>query len=192
MITCDHVIEENPYKEICFLSRYPSSARTFTKCFGKNVIIMSQDQPTKLLKELEKLESLRQETSSHRRREDRRFVVRGDAKVVVLDYLSNEDVPSEVMLRDISRCGVSFLADRPIEVGAICRIRFIQQNYGVGETNVIIRCTREIEKHVHIIGCQICIKSGLMYLAGVDPPNIDGTNIDIDSTDSFVAPEDIK
>lgn len=153
---------------------------------------MTQTRPALLLDELEKLESLRDDISGHHRRRDLRFVVRGNANLINLNPHRNQNIPTDAMLRDISRGGVGFLTDRSLDVGSVWRMQFIQQNYGIGETDVIIRFTREIEKHVHIVGCQICMQSGLLYLMGVSPPNIDSATMDITPSDTFVAPEDVQ
>ena len=127
--------------------------------------------PQGLLDELSKLERLRQCDAGARRRRHPRFIVRGDAQLFEMDRPSSNDPPMMVMLRDLGRGGIGFVADRPQERGCTRRVRFMQRGYGIGEISIIVRHCRQVDQ-IHLVGCQICIENGMMFLLGVDPTTI--------------------
>ena len=133
---------------------------------------MDDADPKGLLAELSKLEQLRRRSAGVRRRRHPRFIVRGDAQLLAMDRPSSNEPPLTVMLRDLGRGGLGFVADRTLDAGATRRIRVMQRGYGIGELSIIVRHCRRVKDQVYLVGCQICVDNGLMYLLGVDPTAI--------------------
>ncbi len=154
---------------------------------------MDRSDPNELLAELSRLENLRSGDSKSRRRRHPRFVVRGQAELLQAHCSTFNDDPVEVMLRDMGRGGLGFIADRPITAGSLRELRFIQRTYRVGEANVVIRHCEQVKDEVYLVGCQVCLGNGLIYLLGVDPDAVDdgdGPAIEADSA-AFLPPGEI-
>lgn len=154
---------------------------------------MVRSDPNELLAELSRLENLRSGDGAARRRRHARFVVRGQAELLQADCSSSDDETLEVMLRDMGRGGLGFIADRPIGTGSLRELRFIQRAYRVGETNIVIRHCEQVKDEVYLVGCQVCLGNGLIYLLGVDPDALgdgDGPAMAADSA-AFLPPGEI-
>ena len=154
---------------------------------------MVRSDPNDLLTELSRLENLRSGDSKSRRRRHPRFVVRGQAELLQADCLSANDEGLSVMLRDMGRGGLGFIADRPVAIDSVWELRFIQRAYRVGETNVVVRHCEQVKDEVYLVGCQVCMGNGLIYLLGVDPEAVgdgDGPAIETDSA-AFLPPGEI-
>jgi len=154
---------------------------------------MTRSDPNDLLAELSRLENLRSGDCKSRRRRHPRFVVRGQAELLSADCSSSNDEPLAVMLRDMGRGGLGFISDRPIGAGSLRELRFIQRAYRVGETNVVIRHCEQVKDQVYLVGCQVCLGNGLIYLLGVDPDAVgdgDGAAIEADAA-AFLPPGEI-
>ena len=130
---------------------------------------MERADPRGLLAELSKLEGKRHQSPAAKRRRHPRYVVRGDAQLAEMDRPSSNEPPQTVMLRDMGRGGIGFISERPVDVGATKRLRVIQRGYGIGDLSVIVRHCGKVKDQVYLVGTQICIDNGLMYLLGVDP-----------------------
>ena len=153
---------------------------------------MVRSDPNELLEELTRLEKLRSGDGKSRRRRHPRFVVRGQAELLQADCLSPNDQPPSVMLRDMGRGGLGFIADSDIPADSLWELRFIQRAYRVGETNIVVRHCEQVNDNVYLVGCQVCIGNGLIYLLGVDPEAVgDGDGPAIEPDAAFLPPGEI-
>ena len=129
--------------------------------------------PQALLAELAKLEALRENNrTASGNRQFQRFVVRGDAELRSMDRTCLDAAPVPVLLRDIGRGGVGFVAPVELEVNSTWQICFLHRDYVVGTQGIIIRHCRKVQDGVFLIGSQSCLETGLIALLGVDPAAI--------------------
>jgi len=147
---------------------------------------MPSPDPRSLLKELNALENLRDNDVAAQRRQFKRFVIRGDAQLAEMSRVSSQSAPISVMLRDLSRGGVGFISDKPIDSGSYWTLRLMHQGYAVAETAVTVRHGRMIKEGVYLVGSQICMSHGMMVLMGVDPMETDNSQ----DGASFLAPNE--
>jgi len=122
-----------------------------------------------LLDELLKLEKLRSADSHQHRRRNQRFIVRGDAELLEMGRGRFTELPVIVVLRDMCRSGVGFVADRSLDIGSVWRLRLLQRGYDIAEVGVIIRYSQKVKDSVYLTGTQVCLRNGLIHLLGVDP-----------------------
>lgn len=154
---------------------------------------MSSSEPRHLLEELAKLEKLRDPEAAKQRRQFQRFIVRGDGEIRDVHRSHADDRPLPVMLRDLGRGGVGFLCDQALRVGTVWSMRFLQRGYEIGHVHIVVRHSTAVEDGVHLIGSQVCVGDGMMYLLGVDPAMIrDGDNPTVTAASAaFLPPEEV-
>jgi hypothetical protein len=122
-----------------------------------------------------------------------RFVVRGDAELHKMECNRLEDYPIQVQLRDLGRGGVGFVSPIALEVNSTWRSEFHQRGYMIGQVCIIVRHCRAVRDGVFLIGSQICLESGMMYLLGINPEAVregDSPAAMLDGG-NFLAPTDI-
>jgi hypothetical protein len=129
---------------------------------------MSTMRPRSLLDELDRLESLRDPAKAGYR-QFRRFVVRGEAELHPMNRNRLDPTPLTVQLRDLSRGGMGFLCDQPLEEYSAWRACFLQEGYVVGEQAMVVRHCRPVNDELYLIGGQFVIDTGLMVALGVSP-----------------------
>jgi hypothetical protein len=129
---------------------------------------MSTMRPRSLLDELDKLESLR-EPEKAGQRQFRRFVVRGEAELHPMNRNRLDPTPLTIQLRDISRGGLGFLCDQPLEAYSAWRVCFLNEGYVVGEQALVVRHCRPVNDELYLVGGQFVIDAGLMISLGVAP-----------------------
>jgi hypothetical protein len=153
--------------------------------------------PQALLAELAKLEALRESNrvAAGGNRQFQRFVVRGDAELRSMDRTCLDAAPVPVLLRDIGRGGVGFVAPVELEVNSTWQICFLHRDYVVGTQGIIIRHCRKVQDGVFLIGGQFCIETGLMSLLGIDPSAIRdadiATELDEKPSNVFLPPSEV-
>lgn len=142
---------------------------------------------------LSRLEQVRGDKPDCRRRRHVRHVVRGEAILLEMDRTSSDEPPITVMLRDIGRGGVGFIAQRSVAVGCLKRLRLLQRDFGIGQVNVMIQHCGLVEEPVYLIGCEICFDNGQLLLLGVDPAALSAGDQAGPGRESatFLAPDDI-
>ena len=133
---------------------------------------MACSDPKDLLAELSRLERTRSDVTGASRRRHRRFTVRAYAELSETDRSFSNEPPATVMLRDMGRGGLGFVTDRPVEVGSLRQLRIVQHGYCVGEADIVARHCGKVTDHAYVVGCQVCLGNGLMYLMGVDPETV--------------------
>lgn len=141
-----------------------------------------------LLSALDALQAARREPEGATRRQFVRYEVRGDAELAPPDRQSMARGSSVIMLRDLSRGGVGFVSDVPLDKGSFWRVQFHQSGYDVADMNVVIRFCKPVSGDAYLCGAQICVRSGVMCLLGVDPMAMRKDELDTDPAD-FVAPD---
>jgi hypothetical protein len=154
---------------------------------------MQSSGPIRVLDVLSRLEQVCGGKQDYRRRRHARHVVRGEAILLQLDRTSSDEPPITVMLRDVGRGGVGFIAQRSVAVGSLKRLRLLQRDYGIGEVDVMIQHCALVEDPVYLIGCEVCFNNGQMLLLGVDPATISTDDQAEPGRDaaSFLAPDEV-
>lgn len=151
---------------------------------------MSPGQPQQLLVALRKAERLRNLTNRTGSRIYTRFDVRGEAELHPMDARRLDRQPLQIVLRDVSRGGVGFVADEPLDINSTWRICFLNRGHVVAQQAMIVRHCRSIADGAYLIGAMFCIETGVLSMLGVDPvaaQRADGPRPS--DTATFVAPE---
>ncbi len=153
---------------------------------------MSIAEPRDLMAVLKRLEQQRHVTADvESQRRFRRFNVRADGLLESLDIAGEPSFP--VMLRDISRGGVGFLADRFLEPTSMWRLRIVRRGIVLGSQPLLVRYCRLIQSDLYIVGGQFVAEPSLMSAAGVSDEDIKANEpwCRYDRTDvsEFVPPE---
>ena len=130
---------------------------------------MSHSDPHALLDELTRLERLRDPDCDRRRRRSQRLTVRGDADLLPSGRERCAGPSASLMLRDMSRSGFGFVADRPLAVNSKWRLRLLQRGYDVAEADIIVRHSQQVGDYAYLTGAQVCNRDGLFQLLGADP-----------------------
>jgi len=150
--------------------------------------------PKELLDELSRLEGLRSGGGRTSRRRHKRFIVRGQAELFDTDSSSSGEPPVAIMLRDMGRGGLGFVADSSVDLGSVRRLRLTQRGYCIGETSLVVRHCSQVKDQIYLVGSQICLSNGLMFLAGVDPSMVEegGTDADAIASAAFLPPAEVQ
>lgn len=155
-------------------------------------------QTRALLKELTRLEAIRDARNNQSKRNFKRFVIRGDAELAPMDRygLAQQAVP--ILLRDIGRGGLGFVCESSLPVDSTWHVSFIKDGLVVATRGLIVRHCRHVHDNAWLVGGQFCLESGLMTLFGIKPNQLRDQHYQdvndasqVDSQDSFLAPEDL-
>ncbi|MEO0965725.1 MAG: PilZ domain-containing protein [Planctomycetota bacterium] len=143
-----------------------------------------------VIQEIEKLESLQQTNPNEASRRFVRFIIRGDAELRPAGPNRSDTEPLKISLRDVSRGGLGFLAERPIEVGTFWRCGFGDDGLSVGEMSCIVRRCRPVGPNLFLVGADIVVPIGLLMSLGVSPGCLEGLYRDrpADSSPGFCEP----
>lgn len=127
---------------------------------------MSLTEPKDLMDVLARLDESRQEPTEQTMRRYRRYSVRGEARIEPLDPAELQS-PLRVLLRDISRAGVGFLADQFISPCTMWRMQLQTRDFVIGSTAVMVRFCRAVQSDLYLCGAQVIIEPYLMHMLGV-------------------------
>lgn len=151
---------------------------------------MNTSPKNQLLTALAALEQSRKPSPAASRRQFTRYDVRGDAELIAPDRNQINIEPIIVMLRDVSRGGIGFVADSPVPSDSIWRIQFQQNGYDVADMNIVVRFSKLVASDIYLCGAQICVRSGIMCLLGIDAAQMRRDESGSDSAD-FVGPDQV-
>jgi len=141
------------------------------------------------------MEFWRQEPPVERKRAFKRFSIRGEARIEPVHELSIEPTPAKVVLRDISRGGVGFLAEQCLEIGSVWRMAFFNHGRQVGTQVFVIRFCRLVQEGLFLVGGVFAIEPHIMIMLGVNEPDL-GSDIydrgNSEDTDAFLPPDRLE
>ena len=156
---------------------------------------MATTEPRNLIDVLQRLEDWRQDKPDQTRRSFRRFPIRGEGRIEPVHESCFEQAPLKVMLRDLSRGGVGFVSERPLDVGSVWRMAFIRHDRQIGTQTFVVRFRRPIHEGLYLVGGIFTIEPHLMVMMGIDEIHLTD---DIEErsgpedTTAFLPPEQIE
>lgn len=152
----------------------------------------NQCNPHSILNALSRLEGLRDPASAARKRQFRRFVIRGDAELVDISDARMDRPPLRVQLRDVGWGGLGFICTRPLAANSMWRMNFLSHEYQIGTQTILVRHSAPVEQGIYLIGGQFCLDPGMLCLLGVDPSLISaGGMTNDDGSIAFQAPGEV-
>lgn len=163
---------------------------------------MAKSNPQALLKELTRLETLRDPQFAKSNRQFERFVVRSDAELHPMDRSRRVQAPVPILLRDLSRGGIGFVCSEPLSVDSTWHVSFNKDGYIIGSQALIIRHCRLIKETTYLVGAQFCVSSGLLAQLGVRASALRDSDQMVtrdtpaqedpfDDQDNFLSPDDL-
>ena len=96
-----------------------------------------------------------------------RHVVRGEAKIEPLDEEAHLPLTLQVIVADISRCGVMLQIDRMVVAGSMWRLRFTESGHTLGTASILVRYCRPVGKRSYEVGGQYIIEPYILKTLGV-------------------------
>ena len=115
---------------------------------------------------LNRLDAGRQDPPNGTSRRFKRHIIRGQARIESID-LTDMDEMITVTLRDVSRAGVGFVADRFIEPCTMWRMFLTNGSFIAGSIVIIIRFCRAVTSDMYLCGGQTVIEPFLLHQLGV-------------------------
>jgi len=129
---------------------------------------MALADPTQIVEAIARLEAKSEGHPGIEHRLFTRFDVRTEAWLEPIEDLVERKRPIEVMVRNISRGGVGFVASRPLNVGSVWRIVFMRRGRQIASHTIALRFSQPIEDHIHLAGAQFVVDPALLLTLGVD------------------------
>ena len=123
-------------------------------------------------------------TALHDNRIFQRYEVRGEARIEPLDERSVRGLCIDVRLRDISRTGVMFAIEGPIDVDSMWRMRLIDSGHAIGSVPILVRYCRSASDGAFEVGAQFMIEPYILNVLGVATHRLvsdECTDVDPDS-----------
>jgi hypothetical protein len=141
---------------------------------------------------LAQIEQARVPAQELSKRRFRRLAVRGEAELQPVDQSRLDLRPIPIHLRDVSLGGLGFTCKEGLAVNSLWRCNFAAQDLVIATQTILVRHCREINSGLFLVGGQICIDSGLLYLLGVEPTAIHGGMFEnTENEQSFVPPGEV-
>jgi len=129
---------------------------------------MTLARPTRLVEVLEQLESEADHGIGAQQRRFRRFSVRAQAQLESVHSWSDAPERVSAMVRNISRGGVGFVAERSMPLGSVWRMAFERKGRQVGSQLIVVLYCRQIHEGTYMIGGQFIVEPALMLMLGVE------------------------
>lgn len=141
---------------------------------------------------LSRIDALEQQsTGCETHRQFNRVAVRGELELTPMEHHRVDRLPVEVMLRDISRTGVSFVSQVPLQIRSLWRASLIQMGSVVAVQGLIIRNTMRIDAGTFLIGAQFCVENGLLLVLGLNPIQVAQLDNPPEVAITFEAPNEV-
>jgi hypothetical protein len=156
----------------------------------------SPRNPHDMLTVLAELELLRDGKADERKRQFRRFVVRGEAELHPVDRTRLDHPPTPIQLRDAGWGGVGFVCQESLAANSMRTMCFTTHGYVIGCETVLVRHCRKIEEGLYLVGGQFCVRAGILSTLGIEAAALQQSGLtggsSEDSGASFVAPGDVR
>lgn len=155
---------------------------------------MSHSEARAILAKIDGLETARQPNNTTGSRLYERFALRHEAKLYTMAKGEANQPPSEIVLHDVSRDGVSFFCQDKVVLRSTWRVGFLHQGYPIAQQPIIVRHCRQVGPDLFLAGAQFCIETGLLCLLGVAESNVfagDWPSSDDVDPGAFVPPSEV-